>query len=108
MYNEKDYLANEVKTREYKRLVDKWHKRAGDALTGMIIALSLFMAVVFLDGFHPFVIVSSVIITLAWLGLHIFCTLKANKYHKKRLATEDFLIEHQYDYKNINAPHKEN
>lgn len=101
MYSEREYLRVKMKSLEHKRLIDKWDKRASQALTATGISTVLYIIVIAMGDFHPLVVIISIVTTLSWFGVYVFCKLKANAYHVKRSVNEAYLGKHKYDF-NIN------
>lgn len=98
MYSEREYLRVKRKSLEHKGLVDKWDKRASGMLTSTGISVVLYIGLMAIGGFHPFVMAFSIVVTTGWFGAYVFCKLKANAYHVKRAVNEAYLGKHKYDF----------
>lgn len=112
MYNELQYQVVRDKSAEYKRLIARWNGRAKDMLIGLGISILVFLTVGILNAaaglYNVALTVAAPIAITLYLGAHMYCKYKVNKYHAKRVIAETYLMSHKHDYKNIdNAPHKE-
>lgn len=105
MYNERDIQRHQDRANAFKTLSNWWHSLGGVFLKALVVIVILDVIMLTApSAYGRDLLLVYVILTIALLAAHIFCTFKAKMHHAKRILEEAYIAKN--DYKNINNPVK--